>query len=178
MVSRLTAQKGFQLVVSEMQNLVQFNVQVIVLGTGDANFEHDFRYFADTYPEKVGAAITFDVGLAQRIYAGADMFLMPSAFEPCGLSQMISMRYGTLPIVHQIGGLQDSVQPFNPVTGEGTGFGFHDFSGFYMMQEIQEALRLYSEPAAWTKVVKQAMSQDFSWETASQEYLNMYNELV
>ena len=178
MVSRLTAQKGFQLVVSEMQNLVQFDVQVIVLGTGDANFEHDFRYFADTYPEKVGAAITFDVGLAQRIYAGADMFLMPSAFEPCGLSQMISMRYGTLPIVHQIGGLQYSVQPFNPVTGEGTGIGFHDFSGFYMMQEIQEALRLYSEPAAWTKVVKQAMSQDFSWETASQEYLNMYNELV
>ena len=106
------------------------------------------------------------------------MFLMPSAFEPCGLSQMISMRYGTLPIVHQIGGLQDSVQSFNPVTGEGTGFGFHDFSGFYMMQEIQEALRLYAEPVAWTKVVKQAMSQDFSWETASQEYLNMYNELV
>ena len=176
-VSRLTYQKGFQLVVNEMENLMKFDVQVVLLGTGYANFEHDFRWFNGVHHDKFGAKIEFDVGLAQRIYAGADMFLMPSGFEPCGLSQMISMRYGTLPIVHQIGGLKDSVEPYNPITNAGTGFGFEQFSGFYMMEAIKEAMATYQQPKVWRHLMQNAMAQDFSWDKQSQAYLDMYKSL-
>ena len=176
-VSRLTYQKGFQLVVNEMENLMKFDVQVVLLGTGYANFEHDFRWFNGVHHDKFGAKIEFDVGLAQRIYAGADMFLMPSGFEPCGLSQMISMRYGTLPIVHQIGGLKDSVEPYNPITNTGTGFGFEQFSGFYMMEAIKEAMATYQQPKIWRHLMQNAMAKDFSWDKQSQAYLDMYKSL-
>lgn len=176
-VSRLTYQKGFQLVVNEMENLMKFDVQVVLLGTGYANFEHDFRWFNSVHHDKFGAKIEFDVGLAQRIYAGADMFLMPSGFEPCGLSQMISMRYGTLPIVHQIGGLKDSVEPYNPITNTGTGFGFEQFSGFYMMEAIKEAMATYQQPKIWRHLMQNAMAKDFSWDKQSQAYLDMYKSL-
>ena len=178
-VSRLTYQKGFQLVSQEMSNLMQFNVQLVVLGTGYANFEHDFRYFSGRYPEKCSACIDFDVELAQQIYAGCDMFLMPSAFEPCGLSQMISMRYGTLPIVHQIGGLRDSVWAYNPIEGVGTGFGFEEFGSFWMMEEIKQALNVYNkQPKVWASMMKTAMTSDFSWDSASQNYLDLYGQIL
>ena len=178
-VSRLTYQKGFQLVSQEMSNLMQFNVQLVVLGTGYDNFEHDFRYFSGRYPEKCSACIDFDVELAQQIYAGCDMFLMPSAFEPCGLSQMISMRYGTLPIVHQIGGLRDSVWAYNPIEGVGTGFGFEEFGSFWMMEEIKQALNVYNnQPKVWASMMKTAMTSDFSWDSASQNYLDLYGQIL
>lgn len=177
-VSRLTYQKGFHLLLQEMENLMQFDVQLILIGTGDPNFESQFRYFGDKYPNKTSIHIAFDVNLAQKIYAGVDMFLMPSAFEPCGLSQMISMRYGTLPIVHEIGGLKDTVQPYNPITNKGTGFGFTIYEPFYLMNALKQAIQLYHEHQdIWRKMMVEAMSRDFSWDVSSQKYLELYKQM-
>ncbi|MGX7205847.1 glycogen synthase GlgA [Enterococcus pingfangensis] len=174
-VSRLTYQKGFHLLLQEMENLMQFDVQLILIGTGDPKFEEQFRFFGQKYPDKTSIQIAFDVNLAQKVYAGVDMFLMPSAFEPCGLSQMISMRYGTLPIVHEIGGLKDTVQPYNPITNEGTGFGFTIFEPFYLMNALKQAIELYQEHQdIWRKMMVEAMSRDFSWTGSSQQYLDLY----
>lgn len=178
-VSRLTRQKGFQLLLTEMSNLLQFNIQIVVLGTGDPDFEHDFKYFSDTFEDKCHAVIAFNFGLAQKIYAGCDMFLMPSAFEPCGLSQMIAMRYGTVPLIHEIGGLRDSVAPFNQITKKGTGFGFVHFSSYVMMETLKVAIDVYqNEPKTWREIMLQGMKTDFSWKTASRKYQELYRELV
>lgn len=177
-VSRLTYQKGFHLLLEEMENLMQFDVQLVVIGTGDPNFENQFRYFGEQYPEKTSINIAFDLSLAQKVYAGVDMFLMPSAFEPCGLSQMISMRYGTLPIVHEIGGLKDTVEPYNPITNKGTGFGFDNFQPFYLMNVLKQAIELYqNNPEIWQELMQQAMAKDFSWNESSQQYLALYQQL-
>ncbi|MGX7196618.1 glycogen synthase GlgA [Enterococcus olivae] len=178
-VSRLTYQKGFHLVLDELENLLQFDIQFVLLGTGDPLFENRFQSIAERYPEKCSVSISFDVNLAQKMYAGADIFLMPSAFEPCGLSQMVSMRYGTLPVVHEIGGLKDTVEPFNPIEGSGTGFGFQDFSSYHLMECLKKAIELYDEsPAAWDTLCHNAMSKDFSWETCCEGYLALYKSLV
>lgn len=178
-VSRLTYQKGFHLVLDELENLLQFDVQFVLLGTGDPVFENRFQSIAERYPEKCSVSISFDVQLAQKMYAGADIFLMPSAFEPCGLSQMVSMRYGTLPVVHEIGGLKDTVEPFNPVDGTGTGFGFQEFSSYQLMECLKKAMELYNNsPEAWDRLRKNAMSKDFSWETCCEDYLALYKSLV
>ncbi|MFS1087480.1 glycogen synthase GlgA [Enterococcus casseliflavus] len=177
-VSRLTTQKGFHLVLEEMENLLQFDVQFILLGTGEHDFEEGFRYFAQKYPDKCVAAISFDIALAQKLYAAADLFLMPSAFEPCGLSQMIAMRYGTLPVVHEIGGLKDTVDSYNPITKQGTGFGFQEFSPFYLMNALKQGIELYqSDQATWNVLVKQAMEKDFSWNQSSDLYIQLYNTI-
>lgn len=177
-VSRLTHQKGFHLVVESLDELLQNSVQLVILGTGEQLFEEDFRSFENRYPEQVRACITFDLDLAQKIYGSADLFLMPSAFEPCGLSQMMAMRYGTLPIVHEIGGLKDTVWPFNPVTHEGTGFGFQTFDAYWLKETVQLALHLYQEvPDVWKQVVKRAMTTDFSWDTASHRYIELYDKI-
>ncbi|MDR0922025.1 MAG: glycogen synthase GlgA [Lactobacillales bacterium] len=179
MVSRLTYQKGFHLVLQEMENILQQDVQIVLLGTGDPTFESGFRYFASRYPEKFSASISFDVALAQLFYAGSDLFLMPSAFEPCGLSQMMAMRYGTLPVVHEVGGLRDTVIPFNPVTGEGTGFGFIEFDSYFLREAIGKAIDLFcNSKKAWQKMQLSAMSQDFSWTTSSQAYLDLYHSIL
>ena len=178
-VSRLTRQKGFHLLLEELPHLLQQEVQLVILGTGDPDFERGFQWFATEYPEKMAASISFDVKLAQQMYAGSDIFLMPSAFEPCGLSQMMAMRYGSLPVVHEIGGLKDTVTPFNPVTGTGTGFGFNEFSGYQCMKAMEKAIRLYHESQpAWRRLMIQAMSTDFSWQTASLQYLDLYRSLL
>ncbi|WP_265457507.1 glycogen synthase GlgA [Enterococcus sp. HY326] len=177
-VSRLTHQKGFQLLVNEMNNLLQFDVQVVVLGTGEYAFEEAFRYFNGAYSKKHRGIIDFDLDLAQKIYAGVDLFLMPSAFEPCGLSQMISMRYGTLPLVHEIGGLKDTVIPYNPLTKTGTGFGFVDFDSYIFMETIKKALKVFmEEPKIWQKMMAQGMTTDFSWTTRSNEYQDVYQKM-
>lgn len=178
-VSRLTDQKGFQLVQEKMEELLNTrDVQVIILGTGDAQYEHSFSYFQSKYPDKMRAIIDFDVELAQQIYAGADIFLMPSAFEPCGLSQMISMRYGTLPLVHETGGLRDTVVPYNFATGEGTGFSFNGFNGYNLLGTIYRALDAYEkQPKAWEQLMKQAMEVDFSWNQPAEKYLEIYQSL-
>lgn len=178
-VSRLTYQKGFHILLEEMSNLLQFDVQIALLGTGDPMFEDQFREFGYWYPEKTSMNISFDEGLAQQIYAGADLFLMPSATEPCGLSQMISMRYGTLPIVHEIGGLRDSVEPFNPFTGEGTGFGFGNFQSYFLMEVLKRAIFLYiDEKEVCHQLMVQAMTRDFSWGNSSNQYIALYNDVI
>lgn len=180
MVSRLTDQKGFQLIEERLEELLsQAEVQIVLLGTGEARFEHSFRYFEQKYPDKMKSLIKFDLKTAQLIYAGSDMFLMPSAFEPCGLSQMMSMRYGTLPIVHETGGLKDTVQPYNQYTGEGTGFSFNGFNSWNLLSTIYRALTVYYQrPDHWAGLVRQAMEKDFSWQQPTQQYLDIYRSLL
>lgn len=177
-VSRLTDQKGFGLVEYIMDELMTRPVQVALLGTGDEKFENSFKHFNWAYPGKHVAVLDFDTTLAQEIYAGADLFLMPSAFEPCGLSQMISMRYGTLPLVHEIGGLKDTVQPYNQFDVTGTGFTFNGFTPANLMNKIDEALGVYYDyPDNWRSVQYQAMSQDNSWKNSASHYIDLYNKL-
>lgn len=178
MVSRLTDQKGFDLVVNELNNILQNDVQIILLGTGYTEYENAFSWFGNAYPDKVSANITFDLGLAQQIYASSDIFLMPSAFEPCGLSQMMSMRYGTLPIVSEVGGLRDTVEPYNVYDKTGTGFSFGEFSSYWMSKMIELALNVYyHHPEDWKQLQINAMSKDFSWDTACEAYLDLYKML-
>lgn len=175
MVTRLTRQKGMDLVMYALDRILAGGVQVAVLGTGDREYEDGLRYFQDKYPGTMAARIEFDPALSQRMYAAADMFLMPSKFEPCGLSQIIAMRYGTLPIVRETGGLKDTVQPYNEFTGEGTGFSFSNFNGDEMGDAVFRAARLFWDNRdAWNQLVTQAMSQDFSWTRSADKYLDLY----
>lgn len=175
MVTRLTRQKGMDLVMYALDRILSGGVQVAVLGTGDRDYEDGLRYFQDKYPGTMAARIEFDPALSQRMYAAADMFLMPSKFEPCGLSQIIAMRYGTLPIVRETGGLKDTVQPYNEFTGEGTGFSFSNFNGDEMGDAVFRAARLFWDNRdAWSQLVTQAMSQDFSWTRSADKYLDLY----
>ena len=175
MVTRLTRQKGMDLVMYALDRILAGGVQVAVLGTGDRDYEDGLRYFQDKYPGTMAARIEFDPALSQRMYAAADMFLMPSKFEPCGLSQIIAMRYGTLPIVRETGGLKDTVQPYNEFTGEGTGFSFTNFNGDEMGDAVFRAARLFWDNRdAWNQLVTQAMSQDFSWTRSADKYLDLY----
>lgn len=175
MVTRLTRQKGMDLVMYALDRILAGGVQVAVLGTGDRDYEDGLRYFQDKYPGTMVARIEFDPALSQRMYAAADMFLMPSKFEPCGLSQIIAMRYGTLPIVRETGGLKDTVIPYNEFTGEGTGFSFTNFNGDEMGDAVFRAARLFWDNRdAWNQLVTQAMSQDFSWTRSADKYLDLY----
>ena len=178
-VSRLTRQKGFDVVVEGLHRMLQEDVQIVLLGTGDPGFEEAFSWFGQVFPDKLSANITFDVKLAQEIYAASDIFLMPSRFEPCGLSQMMAMRYGTLPLVHEVGGLRDTVQPFNPIEGTGTGFCFDNLTSYWLNWALETALDVYyNHPAVWKKLQVQAMESDFSWDTACQSYLDLYHSLA
>ena len=175
MVTRLTRQKGMDLVMYALDRILAGGVQVAVLGTGDRDYEDGLRYFQNKYPGTMAARIEFDPALSQRMYAAADMFLMPSKFEPCGLSQIIAMRYGTLPIVRETGGLKDTVIPYNEFTGEGTGFSFSNFNGDEMGDAVFRAARLFwDNREAWNQLVTQAMSQDFSWTRSADKYLDLY----
>lgn len=175
MVTRLTRQKGLDLVMYALDRILAGGVQVAVLGTGDRDYEDGLRYFQHKYPGTMAARIEFDPALSQRMYAAADMFLMPSKFEPCGLSQIIAMRYGTLPIVRETGGLKDTVRPYNEFTGEGTGFSFRNFNGDEMGDAVFRAARLFWDNRdAWNQLVTQAMSQDFSWTRSADKYLDLY----
>ena len=175
MVTRLTRQKGLDLVMYALDRILAGGVQVAVLGTGDRDYEDGLRYFQDKYPGTMAARIEFDPALSQRMYAAADMFLMPSKFEPCGLSQIIAMRYGTLPIVRETGGLKDTVIPYNEFTGEGMGFSFSNFNGDEMGDAVFRAARLFWDNRdAWNQLITQAMSQDFSWTRSADKYLDLY----
>lgn len=175
MVTRLTRQKGMDLVTYSLDRILSGGVQLAVLGTGDAEYEEALRYFERTYPGTMAARIEFDPFLSQRMYSGADMFLMPSLFEPCGLSQMIAMRYGTLPIVRETGGLKDTVIPYNMFTGEGTGFTFTHFNGDEMGDAVFRAARTFwDDKDAWNHLVDNAMSADFSWKRSAEQYMDLY----
>ncbi|MBM6775927.1 glycogen synthase GlgA [Collinsella tanakaei] len=175
MVTRLTRQKGMDLVTYSLDRILSGGVQVAVLGTGDAEYEEALRYFERTYPGTMAARIEFDPFLSQRMYSGADMYLMPSLFEPCGLSQMIAMRYGTLPIVRETGGLKDTVIPYNMFTGEGTGFTFTHFNGDEMGDAVFRAARTFwDDKDAWNHLIDNAMSADFSWKRSAEQYMDLY----
>lgn len=177
-VSRLTDQKGFDLIAYAMERLCEGGFQIVILGTGDEGYENMFRHYAWKYPDRVSANIFFSNELSHKIYAACDAFLMPSRFEPCGLSQLISMRYGCLPIVRETGGLYDTVIPYNEYTGEGTGFSFMPYNADDMMNVVNYAMRTYYDnPDAWTKLVKNAMAQDFSWNVSADKYIALYEEL-
>lgn len=178
MVTRLTKQKGLELVRHVFWELMAEDVQLLILGTGDPEFEQFFRDMETAYPRKCRAYIGFDEGLAHQIYAGSDLFLMPSKFEPCGLGQMIAMRYGAIPIVRETGGLNDTVSSFNELTGEGNGFSFKNFNAHDMLFTIERALSFYRDDKAWKTIVKNAMKMDNSWAQSAFKYNCLYAELI
>ena len=178
MVGRLTQQKGCDLLLYALERILERSAQVAVLGTGDTAYEDALRYVDGKYPGKMVARISFDPALAHRVYAGADLFLMPSQFEPCGLSQMIAMRYGTLPVVRETGGLKDTVQPYNKFTGEGTGFSFANFNGDEFAAKVLEACDVFwDDTVAWENLMRNAMALDSGWRRAANHYLDVYHDL-
>jgi starch synthase len=176
LVSRLAAQKGLDLVLEALPELVEAGFALALLGSGEPELERAFSEAAATYRGRVAIRVGFDAGLARRIYAGADMFLMPSRYEPCGLGQMIAMRYGTIPIVRWTGGLKDTVAEVRPTRRTGTGFGFSDATPRALMEAAMRALAAYREPALWRQLVRSAMGQDFSWQASAKEYVALYRK--
>lgn len=177
-VSRLVDQKGFDLIACVFEELLQLDVQLVVLGTGDRKYEELFRNAAAQNPHKVSANLKYDGVLAQRIYAGSDMFLMPSLYEPCGLSQLFSLRYGAVPIVRETGGLKDTIMPYNEFTREGTGFTFANYNAHEMLDAVKRALGFYGQKDIWEAIIRNGMSQDFSWNKSAQEYMELYEKLM
>jgi hypothetical protein len=174
-VSRLTDQKGFDLIAYKLEELCNGGCQIVVLGTGEEQYENLFRHYSWKYSDRFAARITYSNELSHKIYAGCDAFLMPSAFEPCGLSQLISMHYGTLPIVRETGGLRDTVVPYNKYTGDGTGFSFANYNADEMLRCVWNAMDVYyNDKEAWNGIVKQAMAADYSWNVSAEKYIDMY----
>lgn len=179
MVTRLVDSKGLDLVIRVLDELLYYDdVQFVVLGTGDPSYEHWFREAANRYPDKMSAQIHFSEPLSRRIYAGSDMFLMPSKFEPCGISQLLALRYGSIPIVRETGGLNDTVQSYNEFTGEGNGFSFADFNAHDMMNTIRRAEAFFRQPEHWSRVMKNAMSGDYSWQMSARQYFDIYRDIT
>ena len=178
LISRLTHQKGCDLIVSIIDRLLQKDIQFVVLGTGDYWYEETFKNLQYRYPDKVSANIKFDNSLAHKIYAATDMFLMPSLFEPCGLGQLIALRYGSIPIVRETVGLKDTISPYNKYTGIGNGFGFKNFNSNELMQIIEYALTIYDDKDAWNNIIRQAMDSDNSWEKSAMQYKLLYEDVV
>lgn len=178
-VSRLTDQKGFDLINYVMDELCRDEIQLVVLGTGEERYENMFRHFAWKYDGKVAACIFYSNELSHKIYAGCDAFLMPSLFEPCGLSQLMSLRYGTLPIVRETGGLKDTVEPYNEYEETGTGFGFVNYDAYDMLGAVRYAESVYyDKKRSWNQMVERAMKQDFSWKNSAKQYEELYGRLT
>lgn len=179
MVSRLTDQKGFDLVAHVFDELANQNVQIVILGTGEKQYEDMFKHFAGKYPQTVSASICYSEALSHKIYASCDAFLMPSLFEPCGLAQMMSLRYGTLPIVRETGGLKDTVEAYNEFEQTGTGFSFANYNAHEMLDTVKYAIKTYYDNRkAWDKMVVRAMEKDFSWRASAKEYEKLYKDLL
>lgn len=178
-VSRLTGQKGLDLISCVMDEICADDVQFVVLGTGDEQYENMFRHYAWKYPERVSAQIYYSDDLAHKIYAGCDAYLMPSLFEPCGLSQLIALRYGTVPIVRETGGLKDTVEAYNEFESTGTGFSFANYNAHEMLGTINYAKSIYyNKKREWNKIIDRAMLMDFSWNSSALEYQALYDELI
>ena len=180
MVTRLARQKGLDLVAHVLSEMLELNLQIVVLGTGEAQFEQMFKHFAGMHPDKVSANIRFENVLAHQIYAASDLFLMPSLFEPCGLGQLIAMRYGSLPIVRETGGLKDTVIPYNKETDQGLGFSFANYNAHELLDTVRRAVNLYEteKEGAWKRMVGRAMRADFSWEQSAQKYKELYAQVL
>ncbi|NLZ47842.1 MAG: glycogen synthase GlgA [Clostridiales bacterium] len=178
MVSRLDDQKGLDLVAYVMEEILQMELQFVVLGTGNSKYENMFRHFAWKYPHKVSANIYFDNNLAKRIYAASDMFLMPSKFEPCGIGQLLALRYGSLPIVRETGGLVDTVHAYNQYTGEGNGFSFGNYNAHELLFTLQRAVHYYYDRKdVWYEMVRRAMWEDHSWHWSAHKYVELYSSI-
>ncbi len=178
MITRLVSHKGLDLVEYVCDELLNEDVQFVVVGTGDSRYEDLFKFFAWKYPEKMSANIVFNSELASQVYAGADMFLMPSLSEPCGLSQLIAMRYGTVPIVRETGGLNDTVQPINVTTAEGKGFTFKGYNAHDMLGAVKRCIAYYYDKDNYKKTIRNIMKVDSSWKNPSEKYINVYNEII
>lgn len=178
LISRLTHQKGCDLIVNMIDRLLQKDIQLVILGTGDYWYEETFKNLQYRYPDKVSTNIKFDNTLAHKIYAATDMFLMPSLFEPCGLGQLIALRYGSIPIVRETGGLKDTISPYNKYNGLGNGFGFKNFNSNELMQIMEYALTIYNDKDAWNNIIRQAMNSDNSWEKSAIQYKELYEGVV
>lgn len=177
-VSRLVSQKGLDLISYIMPELMRENLQLVVLGTGEHQYQSMFNYYDSHFPNKVSARITFDSALAQQIYASSDIFLMPSLFEPCGIGQMLAMRYGTIPVVRETGGLKDTVKPYNKYTGEGNGFTFANYNAHEMLYCIKEAVSVYKDKSTWNNLIFSAMKTDSSWNKSAKEYIKAYKDIL
>jgi starch synthase len=177
-VSRLVSQKGFDLIARVIDEILELDLQLVILGTGDADFENMFKYYAERYPGKLSANILFNNTLAKKIYASSDMFLMPSKFEPCGIGQLLALRYGSIPIVRETGGLKDTVSSYNEITGEGNGFSFSNYNAHDMLYTIKKAVGLYENKKVWNTLVKKGMSEDNSWNKSAQIYKDLYTSMI
>jgi len=180
-ISRMTDQKGFDLMADAMRSIMELGAQFVLLGTGDVKYHHLFERFEDAYPGRVSIHLKFDNRLAHEIEAGADMFLMPSRFEPCGLNQMYSLRYGTIPIVRRVGGLADSIVDYTEQTARdctGTGFVFQRYTVHAMLEAIRRAVKVYRTPEEWRQLQHNAMRQDFSWSVAAKHYVQLFQDML
>lgn len=178
MISRLTDQKGLDILAPILEELLNQDLQLVVVGTGDRQYEDMFRHFSWKYPDKMSSQIRFDMGLAQRVYAGCDMMLVPSMFEPCGLTQMVAMRYGTVPVVRETGGLADTVIPYNQYTGKGLGFTFANYDPQDLKNCVYRALEVHQDKKAWKKIMLADMAADNSWKRSAREYESIYRQLI
>ncbi|MCE7791441.1 glycogen synthase GlgA [Salipaludibacillus sp. CUR1] len=177
-ISRLVEQKGFHLLERILDEFLQQEVQVIILGTGEYEFEESFKHLAWKHQGKMATLLKFDEGTARKLYASADFFLMPSKFEPCGLSQLIALRYKTVPIVRETGGLKDTVQPFNEITGEGNGFSFTNYNAHDLLSVMNYSLSIYHQPDLWNKLIKNVNKSQFSWKESAKAYAGIYSGLT
>ncbi len=178
MVSRLADQKGLDILIEAIEELMHLDLQLVVLGAGDQRYQALLERLPGKYSEKIGVKIGFDNALAHKIEAGADMFLMPSKFEPCGLNQMYSLKYGTIPVVRATGGLDDTIEDYNPFSGSGNGFKFTGYSGPTLLEAVKRSIAVYCDGKAWRQLTVKAMACDFSWEKSANEYLALYRKLV
>ncbi|MBI3247509.1 MAG: glycogen synthase GlgA [Deltaproteobacteria bacterium] len=178
MISRLVDQKGFDLVAAALERLLAMDVRFVVLGSGAQPYEELLTTLSARHPQKFAVRLGFDNALAHQIEAGSDCFLMPSRYEPCGLNQIYSLRYGTIPIVRSTGGLKDTITPFNAATGEGTGFVFHEASGDALVSAVTEALRTFADRSAWRQLTRNAMARDFSWDRSAAHYVQLYTQTI
>lgn len=177
-ISRLDRQKGIDMIIETFDRMMESGIQFILLGSGEAHYENFFRWKESQYPRRVCSYIGFNQGLSIDIYKGADIFLMPSLFEPCGLSQMIAMRYGTVPLVRETGGLCDTVTPYNEYTGEGDGFGFRDASAEVMLKILNYALHIFEDKNQWNNIIRNAKARDNSWDKSADKYIEVYKKII
>jgi starch synthase len=178
MVSRLIEQKGLDLVEAAAPHLASLDASLVVVGSGHPRYEHLWRSLSALHPDRIAAFIGFDERRAHLVEGGADIFLMPSRYEPCGLNQMYSLRYGTVPVVRAVGGLVDTVRPFDAATGEGTGFLFSDYHPAAMLSVVDQALSVFRQPRAWKRLQVNGMREDFSWDRSADEYVKVYKEVM
>jgi starch synthase len=178
MVSRLVDQKGLDILLEVIDEILRFDLQLVILGTGDPKYENHLTQLASKYPSQLGVKTDFDNKLAHKIEAGADLFLMPSKFEPCGLNQMYSLKYGTIPIVRATGGLDDTIEDFDPLRMRGTGIKFPVYSGAALLEAVKRALAIYTSQRVWSHLLKNAMAADFSWDNSAAQYAQLYDRLV